>query len=320
MGSVWTDYPSQSIKPRLSHHQDVIPSFAIREQNIQGAPKNPEFHSCVVLHRLSEDATLVNIGEDKKASKGCNFSKDEDVQLCKSWLSISKDPVTGTNQTASTFWESVTNDYSKYQANSDRSLRSLQSRWGVINKAVSKFVGFLDKVSNVRGGHKSKDSGKNKGDRFADATVMYQNILQKDFTFTAAYEVLCKAPKWQSSTLPKDHVYGQVTPTSLLASSTMSLKSKREDTSDSDSSQPIGTKAAKRLRSSSSAPLTSRDIATAQIAATTSAMLDQTRIIAASITQYTNHSLLLTDTTFLPPDRKAYLDREAARILGQNQD
>lgn len=122
MGSVWTDYPSQSIKPRLSHHQDVIPSFAIREQNIQGAPKNPEFHSRVVLHRLSEDATLVNIGEDKKASKGCNFSKDEDVQLCKSWLSISKDPVTGTNQTASTFWESVTNDYSKYQANSDRSL------------------------------------------------------------------------------------------------------------------------------------------------------------------------------------------------------
>lgn len=31
----------------------------------------------------------------------------------------------------------------------------------------------------------------------ADARAMYLNILQKDFTFTAAYKVVSQAPKWQ---------------------------------------------------------------------------------------------------------------------------
>lgn len=100
-------------------------------------------------HRTSEDATVVDPGEDKKVIKGRDFSKDEDVQLCKSWLTISEDPVTGTNQKASSFWELVLKDYSKYLTHSDRTIRSLQLCWSVINQSVSKFVGFLDKVSNV---------------------------------------------------------------------------------------------------------------------------------------------------------------------------
>lgn len=108
-----------------------------------------------MVPRGPEDITIVDGGEDKKVGKGRNFSKEEDVQLCKSWLTISEDPITGTDQRASTFWESVVKDYSTYQSHGDRTLCSLQSRWGVINRGVSKFVGFLDKVSNVRGGHKS---------------------------------------------------------------------------------------------------------------------------------------------------------------------
>lgn len=150
-----------------------------------------------MLTRVSEDVITVDTGEDKKGSKRRNFSTDEDVQLCKYWVFISKDPVTGTNERAPTFWESVLSDYSKYHTQSDRTIHSPQSCWGVTNRAISKFVGFLDKFSNVWGGHKSRDSRKNKVDRMADARAMYLNILQKDFTFTAAYKVVYQAPKWQ---------------------------------------------------------------------------------------------------------------------------
>lgn len=69
-----------------------------------------------------------------------------------------------------------------------------------------------------------------------DARAMYLSILNKEFLFNAAYEVLCKAPKWHLSCI-RDLSSGQVTPTSASGSS--SLKCKREDTSDSDSSRPI---------------------------------------------------------------------------------
>lgn len=130
MGPVLTtNYPSlttHTIKHCLTNYNnDVIPTLSRHEQPIQGAPNNQRSQSRVVLHQVPEDLSFVDTGEDKKGVKGCNFSTDEDIQLCKSWLSISEDPVTGTDQKASTFWAAVTQDYCKYQPNGDRTLRSL---------------------------------------------------------------------------------------------------------------------------------------------------------------------------------------------------
>ena len=45
----------------------------------------------------------------RKRGKGWDLSEDE--QLCKSWLAVSQDPVTGSDQKNQTFWKRIHEDF-----------------------------------------------------------------------------------------------------------------------------------------------------------------------------------------------------------------
>ena len=45
------------------------------------------------------------------SKRGSNYSAVEDVQLCKSWIHISNDPIIGNDQSGKTYWERIANDF-----------------------------------------------------------------------------------------------------------------------------------------------------------------------------------------------------------------
>jgi hypothetical protein len=75
--------------------------------------------------------------------KGKNFSVDEEIQLCRSFLHVSKDAATGTNQSAGTFWQRVTTHFNERRDSGceARPYRSLESKWSAIQHDVAKFCG-----------------------------------------------------------------------------------------------------------------------------------------------------------------------------------
>lgn len=79
--------------------------------------------------------------------RGKAFSVMEDEALCRSWLAISQDPISGNSQTTTVFWERIRQCFSSQpNVEVNRMATSLSHRWSVIQKAVNKFVGFVDQV------------------------------------------------------------------------------------------------------------------------------------------------------------------------------
>jgi len=92
------------------------------------------------------DQHLVSAAETSKGrrSKGSNFSPKEDVNLVKSWLEISCDPITSTGQKKKDgMWLRILQRYNlRRGAYPERSVKSLQNRWDTIKAEVGKFSSF----------------------------------------------------------------------------------------------------------------------------------------------------------------------------------
>lgn len=80
-----------------------------------------------------------------------HFSREEDIQLCQSYLYIAYDAVRGSDQKAEAFWERVIADYySKVNVPGRRANRSLSYRWSAINKAVCRYAGIFSSFVDER--------------------------------------------------------------------------------------------------------------------------------------------------------------------------
>lgn len=79
--------------------------------------------------------------------KACKVTAQEDETLIMAWESVSLDPVKGNEQSSSTYRKRI---YDHYHRNkrcaSDRSLNSLQHRWGTIQECCNKWAGCMSKV------------------------------------------------------------------------------------------------------------------------------------------------------------------------------
>jgi hypothetical protein len=75
-----------------------------------------------------------------------NWLPVEDKQLCRSWISISIDAVVGVDQKGSSLWKRIHDFEDCRSTNIERTLSSLESRWGIIQRKVSKFCGCLAQV------------------------------------------------------------------------------------------------------------------------------------------------------------------------------
>ena len=82
----------------------------------------------------------------KKQARGVNFSVEEDKLLVAAWLNTSVDPMYGNEQHKTTFYGKVAKYLMDHKTDSTRSVASLTTRWGTINRETVKFVGSLAKI------------------------------------------------------------------------------------------------------------------------------------------------------------------------------
>ena len=82
----------------------------------------------------------------KKPTCGVNFSTEENKLLVATWLNTSVDPVYGNEQHKTTFYDKVVKYFTNHKTDSTRSVASLTTRWGTINRETVKFCGSLAKI------------------------------------------------------------------------------------------------------------------------------------------------------------------------------
>ncbi|CAL4992593.1 unnamed protein product [Urochloa decumbens] len=134
-------------------------------------------------------------GRQKKAGtriKLGNFNPNEDVLLVKSYAEIGDDPITNTGQKKDRFWERITERYNSERAgHPERSLRSLQSRFEIISKEVSKFASWHARV--VR----DNPSGMTDADKTTNPSAKFAGALKCNFQYLHCWEIMQHLPKWQ---------------------------------------------------------------------------------------------------------------------------
>ncbi|XP_050288896.1 glutathione S-transferase T3-like [Quercus robur] len=125
----------------------------------------------------------------KRGQRGINFTIDEDIKLVSTWLNISLDVVTSTNQKHTTFWERIWSTFhndKKFNCTKD----SLNSRWSTIQRETNKFCGCLAQIEN------RNESGKTEHDKIEDAKTMYQINCKNAFQLEHCWRILRNEAKW----------------------------------------------------------------------------------------------------------------------------
>ncbi|KAF8715417.1 hypothetical protein HU200_027064 [Digitaria exilis] len=145
---------------------------------------------------VQPDPTPASIGKGP-SKRGTNYSHDEDIQLCKSWLNISSDPVTGTDQFGKTYWERIAQDFHQ-NVYSERKTTSLEHRCGVILRDTMKFHGYFEEVQRRR------PSGVPEQEHLIEAQARYAKKSEgKSFPFIHCWLVVRHSEKFEALEMNK---------------------------------------------------------------------------------------------------------------------
>ncbi|CAN6363180.1 unnamed protein product [Urochloa humidicola] len=126
---------------------------------------------------------------NQKRSK--NFSSREDEMLVWAWLSVSVDPVQGSERAA--YWKRIHDYYhSNRDFESDRNQNSITHRWSTISESVSKFERCLSRVEGAG------QNGVITQDEITQALVLYKSEDQnnRSFQFLDCWNLLRTHQKW----------------------------------------------------------------------------------------------------------------------------
>jgi hypothetical protein len=108
---------------------NVGSSFSRAHVN-QEIPEEDEFDVC------EEGKGLIRACQ---GGRSVNYTMAEDKLLCKTWLTIGMDPTTSTDQTRETYWMRIKEYFdANNTSRNERTMRSLWSRWSVINTDCQK--------------------------------------------------------------------------------------------------------------------------------------------------------------------------------------
>ena len=89
----------------------------------------------------------VEIVTFNSTKSGGNFNIDEDLLLISAWLNIGMDAMHGTEQNGEKIWVKICEYFCANNTyGTTRSSSSLLSRWGNINREISRFAGFMAKI------------------------------------------------------------------------------------------------------------------------------------------------------------------------------
>ena len=109
-----------------------------------------------------------------EAPKGrmANYTVQDDVLLCHTWLNVSLDATVATAQTMSTYWERMMMYYNTHNKNGvERSNRSLRSRWSLINSECQRWTVAMTAVDALN------PSGTNEDDRVNAPKALMEQTL-----------------------------------------------------------------------------------------------------------------------------------------------
>jgi hypothetical protein len=92
------------------------------------------------LHLLASSYVTPNSGGKGPVKCGTNYTHEEDIQLCISWMNVSSDPVVGNEQPSKSYYQRNADDFPKNKEfESNRSTKSLEIRIAAIIKDYMKF-------------------------------------------------------------------------------------------------------------------------------------------------------------------------------------
>nr|XP_040252086.1 uncharacterized protein LOC120969078 [Aegilops tauschii subsp. strangulata] len=100
---------------------------------------------------------------DAPKGRGGNYTNDEDVVLCKTWLDMSRDPSVGGDQSRDAYWLRMKEHFDLRNVSEiDRSARSLRSRWSTINRDCQQWAAAQKAVDKLNpSGHEFELLGTN---------------------------------------------------------------------------------------------------------------------------------------------------------------
>ncbi|CAN6313967.1 unnamed protein product [Urochloa humidicola] len=192
-------------------------------------------------HCNQDSASLKSKAPAKKknvARRGASFSKEEDLVVCSAFLNISKDPITGVNQTSGGYYKRMHDYFNEHKPEgSDRSQIAVQRRWALIQKAMNKFCAHKVSVDRMN------ESGKNEQDRIDDAVKMYEET--EPFTIMHCWKVLRNEAKWNEKFLELNN---SISPNGMPYPPTQGQTSGHEESGNAES-RPEGRDGAKRRKS-----------------------------------------------------------------------
>ncbi|KAE8786634.1 putative receptor protein kinase ZmPK1 [Hordeum vulgare] len=138
------------------------------------------------------------------ASKGRagNYTMDEDVLLCNTWLQVSRDATVGGDQSRYAYWIRTKEHFDLHNRSGiDRSERSLRSPWSTINRDCQRWAVALKAFDTLN------PSGTNDRDRLTIAQNSFQGEKKKtkkgknkkgmSFTLPHCYDALKDDEKWK---------------------------------------------------------------------------------------------------------------------------
>ncbi|CAL5000719.1 unnamed protein product [Urochloa decumbens] len=83
--------------------------------------------------------------------RGGNYTHNEDIQLCLSWMAITFDPRIGSDQSKDTYWNRIAQHYHVNKTfDSGRNATSLDKRWNTIQKECIRFQECIEKIERLR--------------------------------------------------------------------------------------------------------------------------------------------------------------------------
>ncbi|KAH9807875.1 hypothetical protein DFH28DRAFT_1071449 [Melampsora americana] len=203
-----------------------------------------------------------------------------------------------------------------------RSLKSVQSRWGTLNRNMSRFAACVQQVKMIR------ETGKTIEDQFQDALILYNSETGSAFVNTSSYNIVKHSPKWTDNPQYTEYCgHKRKSSSDELPNELVDLDAIRPGDAISNINlaklnRPAGSKQAKRARSANDPPATHEQMlenstSTANATLRIANHLDRA---SSSLEAMLELSLLQTDTSrlnqhvreALEADKEALLQRRAA--------
>jgi hypothetical protein len=225
--------------------------------------------------KTTKGALKVKKEAEVPKTKQARFNPVEDLCLTKAWISASEDPVVGANRKGTAFWQCVKTKFDiLYELEAEVmqmfDYKSLSNRWmRHINKDVQLFLKYWKAATE------NPPSGTTESDWMTTATDNYLHELGSVFRFPDCFRILKESPKFCiESNAEAQALANEEGRNSTEIAMAGSLQ------------RPIGSKAAKKLKS----------ISSSSVASATGSSIDQMTAVQREI----------SNTLKLKDDRKTW--------------